>query len=236
MANDRGLPSVPQGMDRPLTVYLQNLHAYVVRLGGLARGASEAGAVRKSEANAFSRTVVQMDDSSVTASKIRDGAISTGKIADAAVTGAKIAREAVIEGHLAAGAVTAKAIAESSVSSRSIGPQAVGENALQDGSVTGAKLADGVVPTLVTGDALDGETVVIPGTWQAKPVVFIAGFTLPGLCEGSVRVGAENIRNRGAGWVFDAVARYENAPPMTEGEEPVRGTVQWVAFGHRGGL
>ena len=49
MGNERGLPSLPRGLSRDLTVYLQSLAEFVLRLSGSVRGSQSARAVRAAE-------------------------------------------------------------------------------------------------------------------------------------------------------------------------------------------
>ena len=72
MAVERGLPSVPQGLPRGLTVYLQNLHAYLLRLAGNVRGAADSQAVRRAEIAGYSKSSAP-GENSVTAAMVRDG-------------------------------------------------------------------------------------------------------------------------------------------------------------------
>ena len=51
-APDRGLQSVPRGLDRNLTTYLQAIRTELLRLSGLVRGSDQSRAVRASEASA----------------------------------------------------------------------------------------------------------------------------------------------------------------------------------------
>ena len=51
-ASDRGLQSVPRGLDRNLTTYLQAIRTELLRLSGLVRGSDQSRAVRASEASA----------------------------------------------------------------------------------------------------------------------------------------------------------------------------------------
>ena len=119
MAVDRGLPSVPQGLPRGLTVYLQNLHAYLLRLAGNIRGASETQAVRRSDLAGYSKssapaassiTSIMLRDASITEKKLADGAVTGGKIADATIEGKKFVQGAVGSRELGAGAVESDAI------------------------------------------------------------------------------------------------------------------------------
>lgn len=57
MGNERGLPSIPRGLGRELTTYLQALHGILLSLSGLSRGSDRAlrvsdGSVRTGTATA----------------------------------------------------------------------------------------------------------------------------------------------------------------------------------------
>ena len=99
---------------------------------------------------------------------------------------------------------------------------------MQDGSITAAKLVAGILLSFESGEAEDGETVVIPGEWQSEPTVFVAGFSVTVADAGVVNVGAENITYDGSNWIFDAIARCETALPV------LPGTMRWIAFGYKG--
>ena len=59
-----------------------------------------------------------------------------------------------------------------------ISPGAVETESIRDASVTAKKLAEDVrPPTWVSGDAKDGENVVIPGKWDGQPAVFLTGWS-----------------------------------------------------------
>ena len=204
MAGDRGLASVPRGLGRELTQYLQSVDAVVRRLSGLVRGSDAARAVRASEAHtafgggsgaaspgldmgAIATQVLR--DGSVTERKIAESAVSASKIRENAVTSRAIAPGEVIEnalregcvstGKLAAGAVTAGKLAARAVTADKLAAGAVDASALAKGCVTADKLADGVLPEgpeLFTGEAQHGEVVLVPGTWDTTPVILITRF------------------------------------------------------------
>lgn len=158
MATDRGLPAIPRGIDRSLTNYLQSLQSIVLRLSGMVRGSDESRAVRVSDGSATTGTAT---------ASIGQGSILTQHIADNAITSAKITD----------GAVTDKKLAASSVTDRAIAAGAVGTMTLAGMCVTADKIADGVLPTMVTGESVDGEDVLIPGTWLSKPGVMLSSVT-----------------------------------------------------------
>lgn len=248
MATDRGLPSVPRGLERGLTQYLQSLDTVVRRLAGAVRGSGESRAVRASEAHsAFGGTgggsssgvdlgaiaAQVLRDGSVTERKIADNAVAGRKLAGGAVTAEKIGENAVTRKAIAPGEVIANALAENAVTTRVISEGAVTTRAISDGAVTASKLAKGVIPEIpavpvfVSGEAENGDTVAIPGTWTVAPLVLLTWFEA--VAEETIReetdengeivtislhtnrAGAVNIHEKDdepGVWLFDAVGRF----------------------------
>lgn len=235
MAADRGLPSVPQGLPRGLTAYLQNLHAYLLRLAGNARGASDSRAVRRSELSGYAKasapgehsiTSLMLRDGSVTEKKLADNAVTGGKIADAAIEGKKLAQGAIGSRELAAGAVDADALMNGAVS---------GEK-LADGAVSSAKLEKGLLTVTLSGEAEDGAEVELPGGWEGMPLVCATGFSLPSFPAGAgVDIRAARVRREGEKIFFDAVARAVVPADEEAGaaERTVSGKMFWLAVGRR---
>lgn len=195
MATDRGLASVPRGLDRGLTTYLQSLDAMVRRLAGVVRGSGDSRAVRASETPAFGGGgggSSGVDIGAIASQVLRDGSVTERKIADNAVTGRKLASNAVTADKLGENAITARAIApgevitnalaEGAVTTGKLAAGAVKGNTIAEGAVTSSKLAAGVIPEIpvlpvfVTGSAEDGDTVTIPGTWTVAPLVLLTWF------------------------------------------------------------
>lgn len=266
MATDRGLPSVPRGLERGLTQYLQAFDATVRRLSGAVRGSGKSRAVRASEASAFGGgsgggggSSSNVDIGAIASQVLRDGSVTERKIADNAVSGRKlgngtvtadklgensvtasaIAPGEVISNALAQGAVTTGKIAPSAVTSSAIAQGAVTTSAIAQGAVTSDKIAAGVIPVIpempeipvlpvfVSGEANNGDTVTIPGTWTVQPQVMLTWFEtvaeeiitekigengeiVPFPLHTS-RAGAINMRqkdNEPEVWIFDAVGRF----------------------------
>ena len=124
----------------------------------------------------------------VTAGKLADGAVTSGALMNRCVTRDKLGDGAVDTRNLMDGAVTSDKIEEGAVTTERIGdwavtfykisPGAVGTESIRDGSVTAKKLAQGTLPPAwASGDAKDGETVVIPGNWDGRPTVFLTGWS-----------------------------------------------------------
>ena len=127
-------------------------------------------------------------EQAVTAGKLADGAVTAGALAMRCVTRDKLAEDAVgtpnlLDGavtsdKLGKGAVTAEALGDWAVTFYKISPGAVETESIRDASVTAKKLAEDVrPPTWVSGDAKDGENVVIPGKWDGQPAVFLTGWS-----------------------------------------------------------
>lgn len=95
MGNERGLPSIPRGLGRELTTYLQALHGILLSLSGLSRGSDRA--LRVSD--------VSVRTGTATAS-IGQAAVLNRHLAPSSVTDKAIQAGAVTDAALAAGAVT----------------------------------------------------------------------------------------------------------------------------------
>lgn len=191
MGSDRGLPSLPRGLPRDLTTYLQGLSTVVLRLSGNVRGSEQVRAVRVSEgvstAAGSGRPGIGQNEilswnlanRAVTTEKMVDGCVTSPKLANGAVTEGKLADEAVVTGKLAERAVTSSKLADGAVTAESIKAGAITEDAIADGAVQGTKLASGVLPVFHAGTAVDGETVVLPGIWVSAPAVMLTLISLP---------------------------------------------------------
>lgn len=240
MASDRGLPAIPRGLGRELTIYLQGIHGVLARLSGLARNSQDIRAVRVSEDRG--------GGSGAVAAVIATGSILTRHLGKGVVTSEKLADGSVTEKKLGQSAVTEKALKAGSVTTDILASGAVHTDKLADKSVSVEKLADGLLPTTTRGEAADGETVTLAGVWAEKPAVWVSGFFLPTLPAGAgVRVDVADLR-RGEGgvWIFDAVARFvpredyapdENPDGGPSGEvsegEAIRGRLFWIASGRQ---
>ena len=244
MAVDRGLPAVPQGLPRGLTVYLQSLHAYLLRLAGNIRGASDTQAVRRSDLAGYSRnpapavdsvTAAMLKDGSVTEKKLADGAVSAGKIADGVIEGKKLVQGAVGSRELAGGAVDADAVQKAAVTTEKLADGAVSEDKIADKAVSAGKLADGIMTFVVSGQAEDGDVVELPGEWSGSPLVSVSGFSFSSLPAGAeMTVKADGLRKSGDCWLFDVVARAV-VPAQPEGQVSltVHGKLVWMAVGRQ---
>ena len=177
-ASDRGLQSVPRGLDRNLTTYLQAIRTELLRLSGLVRGSDQSRAVRASEASAafgggsVSTPSGSVDVAAIASQIFRDGSVTERKLADRAVTGGKLAdnavtartiapgevdnnalaEQAVTAGKLAGGTVTAGALANGCVTRGKLAEDAVDTRNLMDGAVTSDKIEEGAVTTERLGD------------------------------------------------------------------------------------
>lgn len=257
MANDRGLASVPRGLGRELTQYLQSVDAVVRRLAGMVRGSDAARAVRASEAStafgsgpapspgldmgAIAAQVLR--DGSVTERKLAESAVSASKIREHAVTSKAIAPGEVIEnalhegcvstGKLAAGAVTSAKLAAKSVTADKLAAGAVDTAALGTGCVTADKLADGVLPEgleIFTGEALHGEVVPVPGIWDTAPLILITRFAA--VVEEHESTDAEGVtrtEQRCRAGACAPVERVEGESGTGEWSFETVGDVTWVA-------
>lgn len=151
MGNSVGLPAVPTGLPRDLSIFLQALAENVRILAGSARGTSGARAVRASEANTLSTGTSVVGQNAIGTGNLKAKSITSDKLADSSVTEAKLAMSSVSGRVLQAGAVTEDKIAMASVSA--------------------SKIADGVLPVCIEGRALDGEMVEIPALFAECPTV-----------------------------------------------------------------
>lgn len=210
MVNERGLPSVPRGLSRDLTVYLQALAETLLRLSGSVRGSGDARAVRAAERNTLGSGATTLGQAEVLSWMLKDKAVTADKLADGAVTETKLALSAVTERAICPGAVTEAAL--------SVG--AVTKTRIADGAVDASKLADGALPVVIGGAAVDGETVVLPGTWRERPWVALA--LVAGMSSAGV-AGALDLREApGDDGAETGVWRFDAA-----------GNFHWIAVGWR---
>lgn len=200
MANERGLPSVPRGLPRDLTVYLQSLAETLLRLSGSVRGSGDARAVRAAERSSLGFGASTPGQAAILSWMLKDKAVTSDKLADGAVTETKLGMSAVTEQAIRPGAVTEAALAA----------EAVTGTRIADGAVDASKLACGVLPVVIGGAAVDGETVVLPGTWRERPWVALALVT--GMSSAGV-AGALDLREAPGDaetgvWRFDAAGNF----------------------------
>lgn len=245
MATDRGLASVPRGLDRGLTTYLQSIDATLRRLSGLVRGSGESRAVRASEAHAaFGGTgggslssgvdvgaiaSQVLRDGSVTERKLVDGAVTSAKLRENSVTAQAIAPGEVIENALREGCVTSGKLADKAVTTDKLAAGSVTTDKLEQGAVTADKLAPEVLPPanlFVGGTATHGETVTIQGEWKTPPIVFLTKFEA--MVEESTEEDAEgNTTHRAA--VRAGVANLREAS-LGVWQFDAEGNFTWVAL------
>ncbi len=102
MGNERGLPSIPRGLGRELTAYLQAIHGVLLNLSGLSRGSDRA--LRVSDGSVRTGTVTaSIGQASVLTRHLADKAVTSSKMADGCVTADKLAQGAVAASKLASG-------------------------------------------------------------------------------------------------------------------------------------
>lgn len=144
---DRGLPSVPRGLNREMTAYLQSMHNVVLSMTGLGRGTTDTRAVRVNEGrygSGGSGTSGKdfLGAGSVLTAHLANGAVTEEKIADKAVTHAKLGISAVESNNIKPGAVDNATIKKGAVSTDKLADRAVTTEKLADKAVTTGKLAD----------------------------------------------------------------------------------------------
>ena len=213
MGNEFGLPSVPRGLTRELTVYLHALNSSLLRLAGSLRGTAEVRAVRASEASTMGTRAPA--DGSISQVMLGDAIVTEGKLTDGAVTESKLAAGAVTGEKIAAGSVGGNALADGAVSFGKIASGSVTTGKLSDGAVTAAKLASGIVVSMESGEALDCQTIALTGAWEETPCVLISRFALPEGGQKIAEIGVKGLRFDAGVWKFDAA-----------------GNFSWVAIGH----
>lgn len=256
MGNERGLPSLPRGLSRDLTLYLQSLSEFVLRLSGTVRGSGEARAVRAAEKGTLGggtavigQGAVQSDmlrRGSVTEEKLADGAVTASKLGQSAVTGraiqpgavdetalapgavgaSRIQDDAVNGGKLADRAVTPRHLADGAVTANAMAADAVETRAIRAGAITSAKLAAGLLPILMDGEAKDGQTLRLSGLWQGRPMIALTWF--PGNADGQEPAKAIGIMNLRE--VVD-----EDGAGTGQWEFDAAGTFRWSAIGYQRG-
>ena len=102
MVPERGLPSVPRGLPRDLTLFLRAILRVLSSLCGLGPGTEKTRAVRVSEERAAGPVAAALGAAAVKTRHIEDGAITSAKLADECVTGPKLAPGSVTHEKLAA--------------------------------------------------------------------------------------------------------------------------------------
>lgn len=212
MARERGLPSIPRGLSRDLTIYLQALQNVVLSISGLGPGTEKTRALRVSEGAKTGAASAVLGVGAVSTRHIGDGAVTTSKLSDGCVTSKKLSPSAVGTRELAGGAVTADALSAASVS-----PD---------------KLSDLALSVGVSGIAADGETVNIGG-WYGEPHVAVIGFAFPAMANGEMQVGIKNLREIAGEWLFDVVASIGSGEEETEAQTACQGEISWRASGIR---
>lgn len=254
---DRGLPSVPRGLNREMTAYLQSMHNVVLGMSGLGRGTTDTRAVRVNEgrygsvSNAAASGKDFLDIGSIMTAHLANEAVTEPKIADGAVTHAKLGISAVESNNIKPGAVDSATIKKGAVSTDKLADRAVTTEKLADRSVVADKLADRAVtnqkiadnsitieklapellPVFVSGVSAHGTTVNL-GKWLERPVVVMTGQRIPvGEC-GELCAGVNNLREENGVWLFDAVAIFEMG--LEDGEDCYPGEISWLAVGRRG--
>jgi hypothetical protein len=110
----------------------------------------------------------------------------------------KIAAGAVTEDKLAAGAVTESKLADGAVTGDKIA----------NGGITAEKLAPGIAVAMTHGEASDGETIVVPGSWIGTPCVMLSRFSWPGEGEEFAEIGVINLRVEDGVWMFDSAGNF----------------------------
>ncbi|WP_206215234.1 hypothetical protein [Desulfovibrio sp. ZJ200] len=211
MAHEHGLPSVPRGLPRELTIFLQGILRVLSSMGGFGRGTEKTRALRVSDGKTVAAPAA-----------LGAGAVATRHINDGAVTQSKLADLCVTEGKLAQSSVTAFAIAGGAVTGEALAAQCVSAD----------KLADNALPASMEGSARDGEAVQI-GKWYGAPHVALLGFRVP-LMDGAthLRAGIKNLREEAGVWRFDAVAHMSDGEE-TEAQAERQGEISWRASGIR---
>lgn len=101
MVPERGLPSVPRGLPRDLTLFLQAILRVLSSLCGLGPGTEKTRAVRVSEERAAGTGTTPLSADAVNTQHIKDGAVTSAKLADGCVTGPKLAPGSVSSEKLA---------------------------------------------------------------------------------------------------------------------------------------
>lgn len=252
---DRGLPSVPRGLNREMTAYLQSMHNVVLSMTGLGRGTTDTRAVRVNEGRygaggsgasgkdflgAGSVLTAHLANGAVTEEKIADKAVTHAKLGISAVESNNIKPEAVDNATIKKGAVSTDKLADRAVTTEKLGDKTVTTGKLADGAVTNRKIADNsitieklapeLLPVFVSGVSANGTTVNL-GKWLERPVVVMTGQRIPvGEC-GELCAAIENLREENGVWLFEAVAVFEMG--LKDGECCYPGEISWLAVGRR---
>lgn len=218
------------------------LHDGAVTSAKIANGAVNAdklasGAVDTAKLAKGAVTGDRLADGAVDSTQLAVGAVNGEKLVDGVISSKKIVDGAVTQEKLAKGCVGADKLARGAVGVEALKDYAVTERKLAGGSVTESRLADGLLTVTASGEAEDGESVVLPGKWAQKPILCIAGFSLPPVPEGARLEVCLDGASRGVdGWSFNAVARAVLPADEAAGEDErvIGGTLLWAAVGRQG--
>lgn len=191
MVSNVGIPAVPSGLPRGLTIFLQALAENVRILAGSAPGTNTGRAVREYERGSVGTGTVAVGHGAIGSEQLQAKTVTAEKLADGAVTANKLAVNAVTERSIKPGAVSADSLALSAVTGDKI--------ALR--TITADKLAVGVIPdvpaqpVMVAGQAADGASVLIPGVFATRPSVCVTAIFALAEASGSegILVGPVNL-------------------------------------------
>lgn len=202
MASSVGIPSVPSGLPRDLSRFLQTLAENVRILAGSARGADAARAVRHYERTGLGAGMTSLESGAVANDHLKPRCVTADKLGDYAVT------------------------------ERALGMNAVTGRAIKPGSVTQACLAEGVLPPrllMLQGSAVDGERVRFAGAFGWPPVVCVTA--IHALAEArNDAARAEPLLLAGPVGLMEVIE--EDGTRTGQWEFTAAGTFAWAALGY----
>lgn len=172
MVSEHGLPSVPHGLDRELSSFLNQMRTLVLRNAKAIRNPDkdikrthdiQDLSITKDKLFKGSVTQEKIADGAITANKIKKGSISSDLLADGCITNEKIAEGSVEADKIADGAITTNKLAVG-VSDDLLSGLTVTNAMLEDNSVTSSKIANGAVTADKLADGiLDNDLVIEDG-------------------------------------------------------------------------
>lgn len=209
MASNVGIPAVPSGLPRDLSMFLQAMAENVRILAGSARGAHTARAVREYERGTGTASI---GHGAIGQEQLQPRAVTTAKLADGAVTADKLAVNAVTERSIKPGAVSADSLALDAVTGDKIAFRTISADKMAVGVIPDVP----ALPVVVAGQAVAGEIVLIPGVFTDAPVVCVTAIhALEASSDAAVLVGplelAEVIEDEGqrtGKWQFTAAGAF----------------------------
>lgn len=234
-ARDRGLPSIPRGLSRDMTCYLQSIHNIILGMSGLGRNTADSRAMRVDErqfAAGGSHAQTSLGTGSILTAHIATGAVTESKIAAGAVTADKIAPANLETRHIKPQAIDTACLRDNAVTTGKLENASVNSEKLAAGCVTRSKLAHELIPAMIYGLARHGDIVNLKA-WAMRPLLCVTGFGIDGMPERAgqwLQIRIANLHEADGKWQFEAVAHVDRS---AENIPDRLGWLEHTAFGWR---